>query len=112
MAAKGISSTSLVKKDMYKFRVSGFWFLVSGFGFLVSAFGVGFHVSRLGLRLSVEEGTPLPPWSMKRRELQARGHQNPRGIRVYGQNLEPQGLTLCFHSLAYGLAPLLLDTLW
>ena len=72
--------------------------------------GVDFHVSRFGLRL--EEGTPLPPWSMKTRELQARQHQNPRGIRVYGQNLEPQGLTLCFHSLAYGLAPLLLDTLW
>jgi hypothetical protein len=49
---------------------------------------------------------------MKTRELQARQHQNPRGIRVYGQNLEPQGLTLCFHGLAYGVAPLLLDTLW
>jgi hypothetical protein len=49
---------------------------------------------------------------MKTKELQARGHQNPRGIRVYRQNLEPQGLTLSFHGLAYGIAPLLLDTVW
>jgi hypothetical protein len=46
---------------------------------------------------------------MKTKELRAPQHQNPRGIRVYGQNLDAQGVIPLF---AYGLASLLLDTLW
>jgi hypothetical protein len=37
---------------------------------------------------------PPPPWSMKTMELQRREHQNPRGIRVYRQNLERVRVTV------------------
>ena len=43
---------------------------------------------------AVMRGYPPPPGSMTTMELQRRQHQNPRVIRSYRQNLEPQRLRM------------------
>ncbi len=44
-------------------------------------------------------GYPLPPRSMKTMELHRRQHADLRLVRVYRQNLEPQGLTVMWMGL-------------